>query len=185
MRFVVTGNIGCGKSTVVNMLRDMLPEHTVFDFDKMVNQLYGNPEVELLLLVNFGSSDKKTISDIVFKDPAQMKKVEQIMNGQIEKHVDDAFQLDNVIIDMPLFFEYFDRYRSQVDGVVCVTCLPEKQRNRIRSRNGFSDEKIDAILAKQLTQEEKARRSDVVIDNSGNLDDLRKQVVSFAQRGFR
>lgn len=184
MRFVVTGNMGCGKSTVVEMLREMLPSHRLFDFDKIVGQLYNNPEIELQLLINFGATDKKVISDIVFKDPSQMKKLEQMMNGQIIKEVADAMLEDDIILDIPLYFEHFADTHPHIHGVVCVTCQPEKQRNRIRSRNGFSDEKIDAILSKQLPQDVKASRSQYVIDNSGTLDDLRAQVVHFVQKGF-
>lgn len=184
MKFVVTGNIGCGKSTVIRMLTEMLPDHIVFDFDKYVHTLYEDPKVRLSLLCNFGVDDRKQISDIVHADPAQMEKLERIMNASISQQVDAMFEVEDIIFDMPLYFEYFADKGYPIDGVVCVTCEPEKQRNRIRSRNGFSDRKIDQILAKQLPQVEKARRSNVVIDNSGSLDDLRKQVVSFVQRGF-
>lgn len=183
MKFVVTGNMGCGKSTVVQMIREMLPDHQLFDFDKMVHGLYEDPNVQLSLLVNVGATDRKTISTMAFADPSVMTKVEKIMNGLIILRVAEAFREENIIIDMPLYFEYFAQ--TFAAPVVCVTCRPEIQRDRIRSRNGFSDEKIDQILAKQLSQQEKASRSNVVIDNSGTVDDLRKQVVAFVQKGFK
>jgi dephospho-CoA kinase len=184
MRFVVTGNIGCGKSTVVQMMREILSDHQLFDFDRIVHGLYDNPELQMGLLIQFGTSDRKEISDIVHADSVKMATLERMFNHHILLHVEAAFEQQDIILDIPLYFEYIADKGFPVDGVVCVTCSPEKQRNRIRSRNGFSDAKIDAILAKQLPQDEKARRSTVVIDNSGSLDDLRKQVVSFVQRGF-
>ncbi len=184
MKFVVTGNMGCGKSTVIKMITEMLPDHIVFDFDKYVHSLYEDPNVRISLLCNFGVDDRKQISDIVHADPAQMEKLERIMNASISKQVEMMFEVEDIIFDMPLYFEYFADRGYPIDGVVCVTCSPEIQRNRIRSRNGFSDQKIDSILAKQLPQDEKAQRSNVVIDNSGSLDDLRRQVVQFVQKGF-
>lgn len=187
MRFVVTGNMGCGKSTVVQMLQEMLPSHRLFDFDRAVHALYQDPTVILLLELEFNTSDRRQISDIVHSDPNKMKRLGEIMNASLLHQLQDACADDNIILDVPLWFEILDVRGSrelEVDGVVCVTCEPEKQRNRIRSRNGFSDEKIDSILAKQLSQDEKTRRASVVIDNSGTLDDLRAQVVRFVQKGF-
>lgn len=187
MRFVVTGNMGCGKSTVVGMLREMLPSHRLFDFDRAVHNLYQDPTVILMLMLEFNTSDRRQISDIVHADPVKMKRLGEIMNASLLHQLQDACVDDDVILDVPLWFEILDARGDrelEVDGVVCVTCQPEKQRNRIRSRNGFSDEKIDAILSKQLPQDVKASRSQYVIDNSGTLDDLRAQVVRFIQKGF-
>lgn len=182
MRFVVTGNMGCGKSTVVQMIREMLPDHQLFDFDKMVHGLYQDPVIQIQLLVAFGTDERRAISNYVHADPEQMNTLEAILNGMIVLRVADAFKEENIILDMPLYFEYFAQ--TYAAPVVCVTCEPSIQRNRIRSRNGFTDEKIDQILAKQLPQDQKAKRSNVVIDNSGTVDDLRKQVVAFVEKGF-
>jgi dephospho-CoA kinase len=185
MRFVVTGNMGCGKSTVVQMMREMLPDHQLFDFDIVVHGLYEDPTLQVGLMLQFGITDRKQISDIVHANPTKMATLERMFNVHILDHVKHAFEQYDIILDIPLYFEYLaDNADLKCDGVVCVTCEPSIQRNRIRSRNGFSDEKIDQILSKQLPQDDKARWSDVVIDNSGTVDDLRKQVVSFVQRGF-
>lgn len=184
MRFVVTGNMGCGKSTVVQMLQEVLPDHRLFDFDKVVHGLYEDPQLQLGLLIQFGVTDRKQISDIVHSNSIKMATLERMFNHHIMLQVESAFQEQDIILDIPLYFEYIADKEFPVDGVVCVTCSPKKQRDRIRSRNGFSDAKIDAILAKQLPQDEKAKRSNVVIDNSGTVDDLRRQVVSFVQKGF-
>lgn len=184
MRFVVTGNMGCGKSTVVQMMRGMLPTYQLFDFDKIVHGLYDDPELQMGLLIQFGTSDRKEISDIVHASSVKMATLEKMFNYHILLHVEAAFEQEDIILDIPLYFEYIADKGLPVDGVVCVTCEPEKQRSRIRSRNGFDDAKIDSILAKQLSQQEKAARSNYVIDNSGDLDDLREQVRTFVQKGF-
>jgi dephospho-CoA kinase len=185
MRFVVTGNMGCGKSTVVQMMREMLPDHQLFDFDTVVHGLYEDPNLQVGLLLQFGVTDRKQVSDIVHANSTKMATLERMFNAHILEHVTLAFKQDDIILDIPLYFEYLaDNATLKCDGVVCVTCEPSIQRNRIRSRNGFSDEKIDQILSKQLPQIDKAKRSNVVIDNSGTVDDLRKQVVAFVEKGF-
>jgi dephospho-CoA kinase len=176
--------MGCGKSTVISLIKEMLPDHIIFDFDKYVHSLYEDPDVQVSLWLLFGTSDRRQISNIVYANPTEMARLEVILNRRISHKVEDMFLVDDIVFDMPLFFEYFEKYRDKVDGVVCVTCEPSIQRNRIRSRNGFTDEKIDQILAKQLPQDQKAKRSNVVIDNSGTVDDLRKQVVAFVEKGF-
>lgn len=188
MKFVVTGSIGCGKSAVVKMLREVLPDYRVVDFDAIVHNLYEDSEMQMALLLAFGCSERKRVSDIVHASQEAMNKLGSIMNKQIMKRLHDECQTDNLILDVPLWFEHIEpwisTFKIDINGVVCVTCSPERQRERIRSRNGFDDEKINSIIAKQLPQDEKARRSNVVIDNSGTVDDLRKQVVAFVQRGF-
>lgn len=188
MRFVVTGSIGCGKSTVVKMLREYLPDYRVVDFDAIVHGLYDDPHMQIALLLTFGCSERKQISDIVHASQDAMNKLGKIMNEQIMKRLQAECQADNLILDIPLWFEHIEPWITvfdlEINGVVCITCSPQVQRNRIRSRNGFDDEKINSIIAKQLPQQEKAARSNYVIDNSGDLDGLREQVRTFVQKGF-
>jgi dephospho-CoA kinase len=79
-----------------------------------------------------------------------------------------------VVVDIPLLFETGGEKR--VDAVVVVTTTPEVQRERIFARDNMTDEKLDAILARQLPDAEKRKRADFVVDTSHGLDPVRARI---------
>jgi dephospho-CoA kinase len=76
MRIVVTGNVGCGKSTVVAYLKERLSGYVHFDFDVELRALYEQPYFKEQLTKLLGTSDRKSISAMVFADPALKAKLE-------------------------------------------------------------------------------------------------------------
>ena len=78
------------------------------------------------------------------------------------------------VVDVPLLFETGGEKR--VDAVVVVTTTPEIQRERILARRNMTDEKLDAILARQMPDAEKRRRADFVVDTSHGLDPVRARI---------
>ncbi len=75
---------------------------------------------------------------------------------------------------MPLLFETGGEKR--VDAVVVVTTSPENQRERILARGTMTGEALDAILARQMPDDEKRRRADFVVDTSHGLDPVRARI---------
>jgi len=182
VKIVVTGNIGCGKSTVVQMLSEALPTFQVFDFDKVVHEFYNDPTIAQHLKDAFGSSDRAVISDIVHADPAQMTRLESIINTPILWATLNAFSQTQIILDIPLFFERLSTFPEFLpDVVICVACQPDLQVRRIQSRSGFSVEKIKSILEKQLSQAEKSSRSTLTVHNNGTIGDLRHQLQTILE----
>ena len=76
---------------------------------------------------------------------------------------------DLAVIEIPLFFETGVKY--SIDKVVTIHCDPQIQRQRVLARPGMSSEKLDFILSRQLSQDEKRARADYAIDTSGTMDD--------------
>src|SRR5262249_41774657 len=106
-----------------------------------------------------------------------------------QKFLDDAERAGAAVavVDIPLLFETGGDQR--VDAVVVVTTSPELQRERILARGTMSGETLDALLAKQMPDDEKRRRADFVVDTSHGLDpvrarirDILDQVVKMPQR---
>lgn len=176
MKLVVTGNIGAGKSTVIDMLMPLLPDYTLFDFDKAVAGLYENRDVQEWLDTAFGTHDKKQISDIVHENPVAMKNLEIILNARLVTLVHYGAELNDVVFDLPLYFEYENIWNIDPDFVIVIDTPKEVRFNRVKLRNGWSDEKIESVMAKQLSDEEKRTRGDLSIFNDCDLETLKERV---------
>lgn len=166
MKIVVTGSMGCGKSTAVEVIRQRLPEYHFFDFDLAVKEMYGDPRVMALLQTEFGTTRKGEVSDIVYQDPEAMKKLRLISDNYLVGEVRIANTHDKVIFDIPLYFEFNDQMMLKPSFVICVTAPEDVQIERIKQRNGFSEEKIRSILSNQYTQNTKVALSDYRIHNN-------------------
>lgn len=184
MKMVITGNMGCGKSTVVNILQKHLKNYNFFYFDKNVHQLYEDENIKKTLNIEFGTSDRRKLSDMVYQNNDAMKKLRSILDPSILLFTQKAASLENVILDMPLYLEYKDSWGIVVDKILCITTTLENQINRVKKRNNFSEEKILSIIKQQLSQKEKEKMSDFIIENNGTEDELIQKVIFFIQDNF-
>lgn len=179
----LTGSIGMGKSTTAKLFAEAgVP---VYDADATVHQLYEGeavPAIEAAFpgtTVN-GKVDRALLSAQVVHDPAAIKRLEAIVHPMLgasrQKFLDDAERSGApvAVVDVPLLYETGGEKR--VDAVVVVTTTPENQRQRILARNNMTEEKLDAILARQLPDAEKRKRADFVVDTSHGLDPVRARI---------
>jgi dephospho-CoA kinase len=192
----LTGSIGMGKSTTAKLFAEAgVP---VYDADAAVHKIYEGeaaPAVEAAFpgTTVDGKVDRVRLSARVLNDPAAIKRLEQIVHPMLgasrKKFLDDAERSGApvAVVDVPLLFETGGEKR--VDAVVVVTTTPEAQRERILARDNMTNEKLDAILARQLPDAEKRKRADFVVDTSHGLDpvrtairDILAQVVKMPQR---
>lgn len=169
MNIVVTGNIGCGKSTVVKALAELLPSYELHDVDKMVHALYDNAQFTTWLNEVFGTSDRRRISDVVFTDPGARKFLEKESEKYLGAEVERVYTIQNAILEYPLYFE-MGEWKRPNQIIVCVSCNEATQIARVKARNSFTDEKIHAIMASQLPTWQKEAQSDFVIDNNDGAD---------------
>ncbi|WP_454623736.1 dephospho-CoA kinase [Bradyrhizobium cenepequi] len=179
----LTGSIGMGKSTTAKLFAEAgVP---VYDADAIVHKLYegdATPAIEAAFpgTTAGGKVDRAKLSARVVHDPAAMKRLEQIVHPMLgasrQKFFEDAeaSHAPVVVVDVPLLFETGGEKR--VDAVVVVTTSPEIQRERVLARGTMDDEKLDAILARQLPDAEKRKRADFVVDTSHGLDPVRAQI---------
>lgn len=181
----LTGSIGMGKSTTARMFAEAgVPVH---DSDETVHRLYAGkaaPLVEAAFpgTTADGSVDRAKLGARVLGDAAALKKLEAIIHPLVRADA-DAFLAKHrnagesiVVLDIPLLFETGGRGR--VDKVVVVTAPAEVQRQRVLARPGMSEEKLAAILAKQVPDAEKRRLADFVIDTGKGLDAARAAVAA-------
>ena len=179
----LTGSIGMGKSTTATMFADLgIPVH---DADASVHALYSGkavPVIEALFpgTTKDGAVDRENLGERVLGDQQAMKKLEAAIHPLVREE-EMAFLekarsngADIVLLDIPLLFETGGDAR--VNGVVVVTAPPEVQRARVLARPGMTEDKLEAILARQTPDTKKRAKADFLVDTSRGMDDARQQV---------
>ena len=179
----LTGSIGMGKSTTAGLFAEAgVP---VYDADAAVHLLYEGeavPPIEAAFpgTTANGKVDRNELSARVVHDPSAMRRLEQIVHPMLgasrQKFLVEAERSGATVavVDVPLLFETGGERR--VDAVVVVTTTPEIQRERILARPNMTDEKLEAILARQIPDAEKRRRANFVVDTSHGLDPVRMRI---------
>ena len=178
---VVTGGIGSGKSSVIEMIKQTSEVKVdFFNFDDYTNELYTKDEVKDFLVTMFGTSDKVEISNIVFdKDKQDTSKILlDELNEFFFKMVESKFiELVNrkhghtLVIEMPMYFEMkklstnMQMTRSKVK-VIVVACDDDVRIARVKQRDDFTEEKIRDIMSVQMPQSIKIENADYVIDTT-------------------
>ena len=180
----LTGSIGMGKSTTAKMFADAgVP---VSDADRMVHALYAGAAVTPIEkafpgTVSDGVVDRDKLAAAVLGDPARLRELEAIVHPLVRAETDAFVERHRqagaplIVLDIPLLFETGGKDR--VDRILVVTAPADVQRERVLSRPGMTEEKFEAILAKQVPDAEKRRRADFVIDTSRGMDAAREDVL--------
>ena len=183
IRLALTGSIGMGKSTVAAMFRKAgIP---VFDADAEVRRLQG-PGGELVDVIerHFPGTtgpagvDREALSERVIGHPDELAALETLVHPAVHR-ARASFLLENqdrpaLLFEIPLLFETGGD--EAFDKVIVVSAPPEVQRKRVLSRPGMTEEKFEALLARQVPDEEKRRRADFVVDTGGDLSTTERQV---------
>jgi dephospho-CoA kinase len=180
----LTGSIGMGKSTTAKLFAEAgVP---VYDADAAVHGLYEGDAAAAIEAAFPGTTtvdgkvDRASLSARVVHDPAAMKRLEGIVHPMLgasrQRFLDEAERSGAriAVVDVPLLYETGGEKR--VDAVVVVTTTPEIQRERILGRANMSNEKFEAILARQLPDAEKRKRADFLVDTSQGLDPVRARI---------
>ncbi len=179
----LTGSAAMGKSATAKMFAEEgVP---VFDADAAVHRLYEGAAVAPVeaafpgVTVN-GRIDRERLAATVLNNPEALKLLESIVHPLV-RSVQDDFRRETeasgapiAVLDIPLLFETGGDKRT--DAVVVVTAPAKVQRARLMERPAMTVEKTDALLARQMSDAEKRKRADFVIDTSRGFDAARADV---------
>src|SRR5690625_2495571 len=181
----LTGGIGSGKSEVSRMLA----EHgaIVIDSDVLAREVVARGTDGLAAVVEeFGDGvltpdgdlDRPALGERVFADPAARQRLESIIHPRVRAR---AAQLateagpDAVIVhDIPLLVE--TGQEDAFDVLVVVDVPTEVQVARLAEQRGMSEEEARSRIASQADRRRRTGAADIVVDNTGSLDDLRARV---------
>ncbi|XP_031456886.1 dephospho-CoA kinase domain-containing protein isoform X2 [Phasianus colchicus] len=190
----LSGGIASGKSTVVAVLRelgcavidaDVIAREVVQPHLKAYQQIVRcfGPEI----LQESGEINREALGNIIFSHPEKRRLLNAITHPEIQKEmlkqVLKYFVLGYryVILDIPLLFETKGLTKF-MKHTVLVYCDPQTQLARLRKRNGLSQAEAEARIASQLPLDEKRRLATHVIDNSGDRESTRQQVLRLHAR---
>ncbi len=187
----LTGGISTGKSTVSNIIQKRgIP---VIDADIIAREVVqvGNPAY-LDIVKEFGNSilnedfsiNRIKLGEIIFNNTESRMKLNRIVHPRVVKEMikqaNNRLDESNVVfLDIPLLIEerlVLEKMGLKVDEIWLVYVDEETQVNRLITRDNINTEIAYSKIISQMPIDEKKKFSDVIIDNSGNIEDLNKRV---------
>lgn len=175
----LTGNIGCGKSTVASWLREM--GVAVIDLDAVARQIRNNDaEARRRIESRFGTIEAGQLARIVFSDPDALHDLEAILHPLVRNETRarlaelEAGGVDAACIEAIKLLE--SPLHDRCDSTWVVRCDEADAVARVAASRGMDEHEARARLANQSPQEAKIAAADVVIDGSAPLGETMRQV---------
>ncbi|CEN92366.1 dephospho-CoA kinase [[Clostridium] sordellii] len=178
----LTGNIGCGKSSLSKILKDNSLD--IIDADIISREIMSNNKLLEEVFQVFGEDvkdkdgtlNRKKLASIVFSDDKKLIALNDITHPAIKNEIKRRIKdIENkgrniVIVDAALLIE--GKFLDLIDKLIVITCDEKEQLNRVMDRdNSNMDEALNRISS-QMSQNEKVKFGDYIIDNSGSLEEL-------------
>lgn len=186
----ITGGVGSGKSALLSKIKEkyncriLLSDDAAKHLEEKGESAYA-PLVDLLgndILDDDLNIDKKKMAAKIFGDNELLAAVNDIIHPLVKEYIlneiakeKDEGKIDYFFLEAALLIEC--GYRNVVDQMWYIFANNEVRFSRLKASRGYTDEKIKAIMLNQLSDEEYRNNSDVVIDNSGDLEDSLRQVA--------
>src|SRR5690554_1386826 len=183
----LTGGIASGKSTVSNYLAEL--GAIIIDADKIAYEIMEKGKtaywqiIEAFgreILAENGEIDRSRLGKIVFNELEKKKILEEITHPQVIREMREKieeYRAENkvIVLDIPLLFEA--GLDSMVDETWVVYVDRGTQLQRLMARDGLSYEEANKRIQAQMSLEKKRVLADFVINNKGNIEDLKRQVL--------
>lgn len=190
-RIVITGLIASGKSSLADILRE--EGFVVIDADKVNKKLIEEGSANYIAIKNetdfkdaFDGDrlDKNKLAQIIFKDPNKMEKLNSITHKNIIREIEKEIKSvdeKTVFIEIPLYFQMKEKFEN--DGVILVTCRKDVQIKRLMARDKISESFARKKIESQDTLAYMVDNSDIIIDNSGDKEELKTKIKNMLDRG--
>jgi dephospho-CoA kinase len=175
----LTGNIGCGKSTVAGMLREL--GVATIDADAVAREIrHNDADARAAIQRRFGTYEASELASVVFSDADALRDLERILHPRIRGAIRarlaelDAGGEEVVAVEVIKLFE--SPLADACDEIWVVRCEEEDAIARMAASRGMDEATARQRLANQSSQDEKVAAADVVIDGSAAMDETRRQV---------
>lgn len=191
----LTGGIGTGKSTVSQILKEKnfpvidldIISHEVIKFPKVVEKILENFGKEVLEYNNTGNwiISREKLGRVIFGNREKRVILNSIMHPEIlhimrEKILECKKENKIIFVEIQLLFEV--KWEKEFDYILLVSAEKETQIKRILARDKRSKEEALSIINSQMPLDEKKKRSDYVIENDGNIQDLERKIDGFLKK---
>lgn len=184
----LTGGIASGKTTVSNFFKEK--GFLVFDADKIAKDISEQKEVVEEIILHFGKEildenlkiDRKKLKNIIFKDKKKLETLNKIIHPKVYSFYEDIKKdknLKKVVFDVPLLFE--SGIDKLCDRVLLVVANREIKIDRIMKRDNISQELAEKIIDSQMSDEEKIKKADIVIENNEDIEKLLIKIERFCE----
>ena len=176
----LTGGIGTGKSEAARILEEI--GAYIIDADRLGHSAYlPHSEIWEEVVKEFGDGvllpdeeiDRKKLGSIVFNDPVQLAKLNEIMHPRMGKMVANLIEgvdAEVVVVEAALLLEA--GWDALVDEVWCTGASEDIVIDRLKARNGLNKEEAQKRIKAQMSVDERKSRSQVMIENNGDLAQL-------------
>ncbi len=185
----VTGRVGSGKSEVLNRVSEKY-NCRIIKADEIARDIQ-EPGAECYLSVvsligadcldSEGRIIRSKMADVIFNDERILKEINNVVHPAVKRIISDdikAFRenskCDAVFLESAILLE--SGLRDMCDETWCIFVRDEVRRSRLKASRGYSDEIIDAILSRQLSDQELAEGCDRIIDNSDDIEDTMERI---------
>lgn len=183
----LTGGIGTGKSTVSGMLAEL--GAVILNADIVGHEAYlPHQNVWQDVVDAFGREilnerdevERAKLGAIVFKDPEALKRLNGIVHPWMYRRMEQLLEelrtkrTPVVVLEAALLFEA--NWTPLVDEIWVTSTSEERVLERLQKRNGMTVEQIRERMKAQLSDAERVKRANVVMDTNGTVDDVRAQV---------
>ena len=195
----LTGGIGTGKSTISQILREKkfpvidldVISHEVIKFPKVIKKIVENFEKEILEnSSNFENKNneiqvsREKLGKIIFENREKRLLLNSIMHPEILRVMREQvskYKKNNkiVFVEIQLLFEV--QWEKEFDYILLVSAKKSTQIRRILERDNRSENDALNIINSQMSLEEKRKRSDFVIENDGNIEELKEKIDTFLE----
>ncbi len=182
----LTGGIASGKSTVAKILAEL--GAAIINADQLAREVVKpDHEAWQMIVTEFGTDilladrtlDRQKLRAVIFNNVKARKTLESIIHPRVRALAEQRIReytsagYDTIVYEVPLLFE--GNLQESLRPVILVACDVETQLRRLQRRDGLDRTTAQKHIDAQMSLEEKRRLADYVIENNGNLEDLRRQ----------
>jgi len=178
----ITGSIGCGKTTLANILREQ--GYLVYDIDKWVKYLYFDKRFLSIIQKFFPETfennvfNKRKLRTIVFDNPMKLKELENLIHpflGKKLRHIIRKSKNNGIVfVDVALLYEM--NWNKYFNYVILADVDEKIQKERVMKRDNISEEDFYKINKLQMPMAEKRKKVDFIINTGVNIKKLRREL---------
>lgn len=190
----ITGIMGSGKTTIANILKKYnIPVIDADEISKKVTKKNGPAYYEIIknfgydILTTDGEIDRKKLAKIVFDDGDKRKLLENIIHPLVQKERNKILEEikqknpDSIVaLDIPLLYEA--GLEKTVDYVICAYTDIKTAYDRVKKRDKISKEDFFKRLKNQIPIDEKAKKSDFVVDTRKNIEEIELELKNIIRK---